>query len=140
MAHLLTARLTRLQVARRAMELDLPREFVASLLETSVANLRRGRRLRLILEGELPLPIDESALEHWSDAELLEVVETWRKVRASEPDALKEPALPSNGVNASERASAPSAPSSLAAPAVAAPTPAAAAATPTASTGSRPWT
>jgi len=108
MAHLPTARWTRLQVARRALELDLPLELVASLLETSVANLRRGRRLRRILEGELELPIDESALERWSDADLLEVVESWRKrkMRTNEPDALKGPALPSNLVHASEHASA----------------------------------
>jgi len=108
MARLPTARWTRLQVARRALELDLPLDLVASLLETSASNLRRGKRLRRILDGELPFRIDESALERWSDAELLEVVETWRtrKVRTNEPDALKEPALPSNLVHASEHASA----------------------------------
>ena len=91
MGRLLNARLTRLQVARRALELDLPLDLVASLLETSAFNLYRGRRLRRILDGELPLPIDESALEHWSDAELLEVVERWRKrkIRVDEPDALE---------------------------------------------------
>jgi len=114
MGKLLNARLTRLQVARRALELDLPLDLIASLLDTPASNLRRGQRLRRILDGELELPIDESALEHWSDAELLEVVENWRKrkVRADEPDILKEPALPSQLVHASERASASSAPSS----------------------------
>jgi len=108
MGQMLTARLTRLQVARRALELDLPFAFIAALLETSASNLYRGRRLRRILDGELPLPIDENALERWSDAELLEVVETWRKrkVRTDEPDALKEPATMSNIVHASEHASA----------------------------------
>jgi hypothetical protein len=119
MGQILNARLTRLQVARRAMELDLPLDLVASLLETSVINLRRGRRLRRILDGELELSIDESAFERWSDGELLEAVENWRKrkVRADEPDVLKEPALPSQIVHASERVSATSAPSSLATPA-----------------------
>jgi len=129
MAHLLNARLTRLQVARRALELDLPLDFVASLLETSASNLRRGKRLRRILDGELPFCVDESALERWSDAELLEVVETWcmRKVRTDEPDPLKEPAAASHRVRASQHTSAPSAPSAPSSPATStasAPTPA----------------
>jgi len=127
MARLPTARWTRLHVARRALELDLPLDLVASLLETSASNLRRGKRLRRIIEGELELPIDESAFERWSDAELLKVIETWcmRKVRTDEPDAIKEPAAASQLVHASERASAPSAPSSLATPASFAAAPAA---------------
>jgi len=85
MGHILNARLTRLKVARRALELDLPLDLVASLLDTPASNLYRGRRLRRIIEGELELPIDESALEHWSDAELLEVVENWRKRKPARP-------------------------------------------------------
>jgi len=140
MARLPTARWTRVHVARRALELDLPLVFVASLLETSASNLRRGKRLRRILDGELPLPIDESAFERWSDAELLKVVETWcmRRVRGDEPDAIKEPAAASHLAHASEHASATIAPSSLATSAAAATTPVAAAAAPAAPTVSEP--
>jgi len=131
MAQLLTARLERLHVARRALELDLPLKFVALLLETSVANLRRGRRLRRILDGEMPLPVDESAFERWSDRELLAAVENWRKrkARTDETNVPTEPTAAQHLVHAS----APSAPVSFAPPATAATTTAAAAAPPTAS-------
>jgi len=145
MGQMLTARLTRLQVARRALELDLPFAFIAALLETSASNLYRGRRLRRILDGEVELPIDESAFERWSDGELLEAVENWRKrkvrasrVRAVKPDAIEEPAAASQLVHASERVSAPSAPSSLAPPTASAPTSAESTAAPAAPTTSEP--
>jgi len=117
------------------MELDLPLKFVASLLDTPAANLHRGERLRRILDGELPLPVDESAFERWSDGELLEAVENWRKrkARTDERNAPTEPAAASQLVHASERASASSAPVSFAPPATAATTTAVAATPPTAS-------
>jgi len=128
MAQMLTARLTRLQVARRALELDLPFSFIASLLETSTSNLYRGRRLRRILDGELELPIDESAFERWSDRELLAAVENWRKrkARTDETNVPTEPTAAQHLVHAS----APSAPVSFAPPATAATTTAAAATPP----------
>jgi hypothetical protein len=133
MGQMLTARLTRLHVARRALELDLPFAFIAALLETSVSNLYRGGRLRRILDGELPLPIDESAFERWSDAELMEVVERWRKrrMRTDEPDVLKEPTTPSAPSSPTPHA-APATATAAAAdvPAVSAPTSAAAATPP----------
>jgi hypothetical protein len=109
MGQILNARLTRLQVARRAMELDLPLDLVASLLETSVINLRRGRRLRRILDGELELSIDESAFERWSDRELLAAVENWRK-RKARTDETNVPTEPTAAPTLAESTAAPGAP------------------------------